>query len=424
MTAGPDAIDTAAAAELASRPGYATLLASVRSRLEAGGEPATVTLHGLDGDARQALADLLGQRRVPGPTARVRLSELDAALRGSRVGAGLIALLEATGGPLANRRATRAQAVQAWAQVWDVDHPALARPEVSAWLEDLRATGVLRRLVDDPDDARALLAQALDVVARLPARGMARSVLAAEAVGDPHALDHGQPLATVVLRAVAGLVGRDVPASARGRRQLWADVGVACDPLSASVLVMGLRLAGTHLVASTCGDHAACGLPLRLTLQQLDSVAQATHGLHSAHPRVAVCENPAVVAAAAHRLDGRKPTLPLVCTDGMPDVAADRLLSALADAGTEIAFHCDFDWGGIRIGNVLTARYDAVPWRFTAADYLAAVRTTVHAQPLSGEAIEAAWDAELSAAMRATRRGVAEEQLVDQLVGDALADGA
>lgn len=420
MSSPGETVDVGAAAALAARPGYTSLLAAVRARLEAGGDPETVTLRGLDDDTRAALADLLGRRRLPGETVRVRLADLDAALRASRVGAGLVEVLEATGGPLADRRAARAQAEQAWAAVWEVDHAALGRPEVAAWVEGLRSSGVLRRLTADPDDARRLLTHALEVVARLPSRGVARSVLAADATGDPHALDHGRPLATVVLRAAATLAAREVPSSARDRRQLWADVGVACDPLSASVLVLGLRLAGDDIVADAANHHAVAGCPLRLTLHQLDSTERDNEGLRTPHRRVLVCENPAVVAAATYRLDACEPAAPLVCIDGMPDVACDRLLSALASAGVEVAFHADFDWGGLRIGNLLVARYGAVPWRFSTADYRAALERAACAQPLGGEPVDAAWDIELTAAIRRADRGVAEEQLVDQLVGDLL----
>lgn len=403
-------------AELLDRPGYGELLGALRARLEAGGAPSTVTLSGLSPAARRALADLLGRRRPPGATTRVRLDEVDAALRASRVGAGLRAVLEAAGGPLADRRGQRAADEAAWAAVWDVDHPALDRPEVTAWLERLRGHGILRRLAADPDEAAGLLRDALAIVDRLPERAVPLSVLAAEAAGDAHALDHGRPLATLVLRAVAGMADRDVPSSARGRRQLWAEVGVVCDPLSVSVLVLGLRLAGTGIVARAAGDHAGAGVPLRLTLHQLAT----TDSLRARHDRVLICENPAVVAAATARLGERGPQAahPLVCVEGMPDVAADRLLSALADAGATLAFHADFDWGGLRIGAVLHRRYRAVPWRFRAADYRAALAGGGPTRPLRGRPVAAAWDPALAPAMRRAGGAVAEEQLLDTLLAD------
>jgi uncharacterized protein (TIGR02679 family) len=237
--------------------------------------------------------------------------------------------------------------------LWDrlADHPLTARGDVRAWLVALREQGVLARLAgsDGPGEAASLAEAALEVIRRLPASGAPLAVLASEACHNPHALDSGRPVATLVLRWAAAFTGRDgVPVLARDRRQLWSDVGVTCDPLSASVLVLGLRARGRGLLATTLAAHADAGEPLRLTLRQL-----LGHPLASLHGRVHVCENPAVVAAAANRLGAA--CCALVCVEGMPDTAGDRLLGMLA-AGAPLAFHCDFDWGGVRIGNVLVTR--------------------------------------------------------------------
>ena len=47
-----------------------------------------------------------------------------------------------------------------------------------------------------------MLAAAQAVLGKLPAAGTPRSRLAAEALGDAHALDSGRPVATVVLAAL------------------------------------------------------------------------------------------------------------------------------------------------------------------------------------------------------------------------------
>lgn len=400
---------------LLSRPGYAALLAAVRARLEAGGAPRTLTLQGLDPDARQALADLLSRTRLPGTTERIHIDELDAALRTSRVGAGLVEVLETTGGPLADRRSARAAARGEWAALWDrlEDHPLTAREGVRAWLDALREQGVLARLAgsDGPGEAATLAEAALEVIRRLPASGVPLAVLASEACHDPHALDPGKPAATLVLRWAAAFTSRDnVPVLARDRRQLWSDVGVTCDPLSASVLVLGLRARGHGLLATTLAAHADAGEPLRLTLRQL-----LGHPLASLHGRVHICENPAVVAAAANRLGAA--CRALVCVEGMPDTAGDRLLGMLA-TGAPLAFHCDFDWGGVRIGNVLATRFGATPWRYRSADYESALAAGRAGTPLAPATLEAAWDPILGSALRAAGRRVDEEAVLDRLLDD------
>lgn len=403
---------TARVRDLAAVPGFGELFAALRDRLEAGGAPATVTLAPLSEDARRALADLLGSDTHVRSRPRVRLADVDAALRSSRVGAGVRDALEVLGGPLVDRRADRAGTRAAWAAMWEELH-AGPSPEQAIWLEELRASGVAARLAGSPAAARRLLSAALGVIDRLPAEAVGLGMLATDVTGDPHALDRGEPLATLVLRWAAQITGRDgVPSAARDVRQLWADVGVVCDPVSASVLVLGLRATGAGLLDRTLDSHARAGEPLRVTLRQLIREPVTATG-----SVVFVCENPAVVSAAADRLGSS--TRPLVCVEGMPDTAADRMLRRLRDSGCELAFHADFDWGGVRIGNVLATRYAARPWRFEAADYTDAVaRHTGTAIP--PRATEATWDPTLGNALRAHGRRIVEEQVVDDLLSDLM----
>jgi uncharacterized protein (TIGR02679 family) len=88
---------------------------------------------------------------------------------------------------------------------------------------------------------------------------------------------------------------------------------------------------------------------------------------------VYVCENPTVVAAAANRLGPR--SAPLICTEGQPNTAAQVLLRQLVSAGVQLAYHGDFDWGGIHIGNFIMGRFAATPWRFSTDAYLATTST-------------------------------------------------
>lgn len=399
-----------AARDLAAAPGFGELFGALRMRLEAGGTPATVTLPALSDQARTALADLLGLDGRPGLRPRVRITDIDEALRTSRVGLDLRETLEALGGPLADRRAERDADRAAWDEVWAQMH-GTAQPRDRAWLDDLRTSGIAARLAGSPNKARDLLTDAVAVVARLPARAIGLGVLAAEVTGDAHALDRGRPLATLVLRWAARATDRDaVPVAARDWRQLWADVGVVCDAVSASVLVMGLRPEGDGLLARTLRDHAAAGAPARITLRHLGHETLAL-----SPTTVFVCENPAVAATAADRLGAR--CAPLVCVEGMPDTAADRLLHQLRATGCTIAFHADFDWGGLSIGNVLVDRHDARPWRFTSDEYAMAVAH--HAgTTLPPRAVEARWDPYLGDTLRRRGRRVLEEHVLDDLLND------
>jgi uncharacterized protein (TIGR02679 family) len=280
-------------------------------------------------------------------------------------------------------------------------------------VDDLRRGLLHRQARATGADPGALLDLSLRFMARLPAGGELLAVLAAEVAGDAHALDAGAPATPLVLRAAARLAGWDaVPAGALGRRNLWAEVGVSCDPLSADVLVLGLRPPGPSRLARALREAADEGEPQRLTLRELRRTALAGAGAETLH----VCENPGVVAAAADQLGAR--SAPLVCVEGQPTSAALLLLEAGRVGGARIVFHADFDWAGVRIGNALAARLGARPWRYSAADYLEAAGSGARGAPLAGKPVESVWDGALGRAMERTGHAVHEEQVVGQLLAD------
>ncbi len=289
-------------------------------------------------------------------------------------------------------------------------------PRLTRWVDELEASGLLRRLADDAEAAGRMADQTLTILRRLPAGGVPLAQLAATALGDSHALDDGSPLGTLVLRAVEVLT--ELPRrdrSAAERRSLWARAGVLLDELSAPALVLGLRPGDDGLLARTLRSHADAGEPCRVTLRQL--VRHAPDWSPLAGAIVAVCENPTVVSAAADRLRAGCP--PLVCSEGQPSGAVQTLLDQLGRAGASLRFHTDFDGGGIRIGNLLADRFGARPWRMGRADYEAAVAAA--GAPLAGTPEAATWDAHLTEAMTMRAQAVHEEQLLDRLLADLAA---
>lgn len=187
-----------------------------------------------------------------------------------------------------------------------------------------------------------------------------------------------------------------------------------CDELSSAVLTLGLpgnpTLTGQLLQLARSG-----GQPLWLTLRQLvhDPPRWAT-GLLSAQPPVYVCENPSIVALAADRLGGGCP--PIVCTNGQPGAATMLLLRSLVGAGGQLLHHGDFDWGGVRIGNLLHRRLPIVPWQFDGDAYLRAVAAHRNASSLAGDPVAASWDPNLGEAMRREGRRIEEELVADDLL--------
>jgi uncharacterized protein (TIGR02679 family) len=328
--------------------------------------------------------------------------------------------VESLGGPLVDRHADRARARDAVLEMWQAAarHPAVTRrPQLAEYLGELRQRGLLTRAANgNPGE---LLTQTLGVIDRLPANGMQRSVLAAELTGDAHALDDERPLSALVLRGAARLAGwPSVPTSSVARRRLWADVGVACDPLSADVLVFALRPKGDHRLARHLRESAADGEPRRVTLRELLAAELSV----DAGAPIFVCENPGVVAAAADRLGAQAHAL--VCVDGNPTSAALHLLRQARACDAMVRVHADFDWAGVRIANRLIGQLDAAPWRFGANDYRVAAAALTETIALDGGFVQATWDPELATTMRSVGRAVFEEQLLAHLLADLAASGA
>src|SRR5437867_85719 len=131
--------------------------AAARTRLERNGLQVVGTLTvDLDDAAADRLSGLLGRRLEPGTGRRIKLAELDAALRRSAAGQGLVSILEILDGrPLTDRPAARQDAQAQWTQVWQRLDAALAvagladAAWVPEWIAGLRRTGVLTRAGTD-----------------------------------------------------------------------------------------------------------------------------------------------------------------------------------------------------------------------------------------------------------------------------------
>lgn len=398
-------------------PAYRAIFAAARERLEAAGDRArAVTLPAVGPETREALAGILGWPNLPEGPIRLRLDDLDAALRASAVGASLQEVLEVLGGPLRDRAGDRAAALAASEGRWGEARSRLAsagRDDLTGWLEALRRSGWLTRVSEGGQEDDRLLREAVSLALRLPADGVLLQVLAAEATGDPHALDAGRPLSVPFLRAAAHLAGwPEVPAGAAARRALLAEVGVDRDPLSSDVLVLGLRPLGEARLARHLRECADEGEPRRVTLRELGVASLAVApGRH-----VFVCENPSVAAAAASELGGR--CAPLVCLEGVPSTAAVRLLRSLQEGGAQLRVRADLDWAGLRIAAPILRLPGTTPWRFGAGDYLEALAGGARGPALEGAPAPSPWDEQLAREMSRAGASVPEELVLARLVAD------
>lgn len=388
------------------RAELAPLWAAARRRLERSGlelGTSALLLRDLSVAERDAIAGLLGEPPVPTPLpVRVSPARLDAVLRSGRAGAGLAEVVTALSGPLRDRRAERANRTAASRSLWEAAaaHPAVGRhPELRPWLAGLRRLGLVSRL--GGDDPAELLTATLDVLRDLPAEPpQLLAVLAARVLGDAHGLDADRATATLVVRALAHLADQPTPTTSEERRHVLSGFGVTVDELSARVLVLGV-------------EHPAIGSadePAWLTLRALRRTPVTRWGARL----VRVCENPAVVAAAADQFG--EACGPLVCTNGVPDAAFHELARQAVAAGRELAVHADFDVGGVRIAASVMARTGARPWRFGVDDYR---QVAARGLPtLSSQIPATPWSPRLAAEMRRSARAVHEEAVIDVLLHD------
>ncbi len=417
MSTGPMSTGSCSLDELRG-PEWRRLLAAARRRLERDG-------WSLDGTVGLTAPDEAERRAVIGVTGRYRpetakrltvgLADLDAALHAA-YGQGLVAVLAQLDGPLrdrpAERRTESGQRDELRAALARSRHA--AEPWYAAWAESVDTDGTLTRLLRRGEGR--LPAWAVAVLDRLPSKELLPlPVLAERATGDTKALIPGSPLAALVLRALALRAETDQPRDRAGQRLLWERFGAVADDLASQVLVLNVRAREDHVVAGWLDDAAGFGIPFRLTLQQLtlDPLTPTARDLY-------VCENPAVLRAAAAELE--EDCAALVCTEGVPSAACRRLLDAAVRAGARLHVRADFDWAGLRIAGSLLAAPRSTSWRMSAPDYRSALAEGAGA-PLVGTPAPSPWDPSLAVELAAHGSAVMEERLLPLLLADLAGPG-
>ena len=383
-------------------------LAPLRLRLRrfferaAAGDKEGLRLGQLSEPEHAALAALMG--RPPRPTAsmQVDVQAIDTALREAGIASSLRQALEQLDGPIVHQATVRSDTQLRWSSVVaGCRHQALA-----ACLQTATGLGLLKRLARQDADAAARLCERADaVLLRLPAQGAPRAQLAAQTLGDAHALDAGQPTATLVLAALRQQIERpETDDEPETLRELWARAGVLVNELARPALFLNLPN----------DKHEDHGEPCYASLRRL---LRSPPPWRVAGRTVYICENPNLLAIAADYLGPR--CAPLVCTEGMPAAAQRCLLQQLRAAGARLLYHGDFDWPGLRIANLVLREHGAAPWRFDAAAYEAAVQAAPpSSHRLTGTPVMASWDSALAPAMQAQGLAIAEEALADGLLQD------
>ncbi len=415
MTPG---IDLARLRAVLDVPELSRLIDALQRRLELG-RPLNgmLTLTAVTSAERAAVDALVGRKSTRGQTLGVDLDFLAATLREAGIAADLQSAVEALRGRIVDRRFSANERALAWAAVWrEAEAMFSAWPALHPWIATLARLGALRRLVEnDADRGIALLHDVARVAAALPASAEPLAAFAARHFGDAHALDPGHPRATLAVRAAARLGSVPFENNAEGRRAAWGSVGVMCDELSTPSLVLNLPAVDETPLSRLLQIGRAHGEPvhvsLRLLLRYPLSLSPAWHR------DVFVCENPTVVALASARLGAA--CAPLVCINGQFATPSLILLRQLRQTGARLHYHGDFDPAGVAIARRAMKEGGARPWRYSAADYLAAPK----GERFVGQVGPTAWDDALGSAMHADGRAAHEEAVFASLADD-LARGA
>ncbi len=397
-------------ADLVEQPGWRRMLAAARHSLErTGGRlDTTVTLSTPTDDERLVIIGITGTHRsAAAARLSIRLSAVDEHLRAA-YGVGLIDVLAATA-PLRNRPSDRTREAVARDAVLAVAHEGRHAGSVwyAEWLDGLRRDGTLTRVVRT--GLRSATWSASWMRCPRPTSPCRSSPTACWTTRRPQrgAATGARPPCRRAWQQAA------LPVGGEQERALWESVGLVPDDLASQVLVLNAPATG-GLVGRWLTEAAQAGVPMRVTLHQLRLAPLAlTCG------EVHVCENPAVLRAATTALGTQAPML--ICTEGVPSVAAHTLLCT-APQDAVIRWRNDFDWTGVRLTAAALQRYPgAVPWRMTSADYLPGAGTGT---ALLGTPTETPWDPSLGESMRRTGRAVMEERLLDRLIADLRAAGA
>lgn len=351
--------------------------------------------------AAAAVSDLIGRQLTALVGTTIVVADLDERLRAGEFHCGLDEVLAAVHGEAAVFSPEQ-PSVDASRREWsdEILTEALTSaglhtaPWATLWIDHVRRYAKIppERLAEPAAQATAILSRLTLTPGAIPTEWIARTDLAA----GPRALDRGQKVAGLVLRAAALAHGLDFPKTAGDERALWERCGVAPDGLSTTVLTIGLPLP----------RHA-----------DLRDLIAAPKDLVEPGTVVWVCENPRLVEAA---IDAGL-TKPLVCLSGHLNTVARQLLSRLAASGARVRCHADFDRTGLLLTRQVLAVTDGVPWRMGADDYregLNLARTeNVDLPPLGADPGDAPWEPALIEALRAGW-AVEEEVVLPLLLSD------
>lgn len=385
--------------------GLTRLLTRMREKyIEVGDVGGQIVIEDSTANERRELASFLGKAPFNGEIIKVRLRDVDSALRQSGFACTLPAVLQAIlpEQPLVTRKERRAIHATHQTNFLAILQATVLQGSAGTqgylWLTQGQhgIEWLYSRYKNISKDEQE---QQLRVIQRvvhalnelpLPEKPERLALFAQRISGNPHALDVDTSAGRLFLLALSDLASNNknelqkgveheeiAPLASQDRMQelrLYGDVGLRVDTISSSVAVFNLVEAIRQDGQIDTLSHVARNRVLLLPLRQIgewQSVVPAKH-------RIYVCENPQVFEEIVEQQKS-KDTLPtVVCTSGWPSVAALLLLDLLLaqSADNMLYYSGDFDIKGLQIATYLIARYSARChlWRFDSDAYTVALQ--------------------------------------------------
>ncbi|GCE17144.1 TIGR02679 family protein [Dictyobacter kobayashii] len=377
------------------RPAFQRLLQMLRQKyVERGAIEGQVVLTASLPEERREIASFLGKPLYATDTMRIKLRDVEAALRQSRFQCSLVDVLQAMfpEQPLITRPQQRLkrshrqeqfrqqlQALLASQAEWQQGYRWLLQGNHGlAWLFSQHKNAP----AEEQQRQLASIQTVLLALNRLPEATSPQrlAIFAQRLTGDPHCLDVGRPAGRLFLMALNDLTDPPLDAAFQGRAmelQLYHNAHLLVDTISSSVAVFNLAHAVDLDDKSDPLLEAAGARILLLPLAQLLRWRRIT----PTAPTIYLIENPQVfeevVANLADSPESRAPTV--ICTSGWPGMAVMKLLTLLAQDASDRHFYYsgDFDLKGLQIASYLQ---DAYPqhcrfWHFDPQDYAMALGT-------------------------------------------------
>lgn len=195
--------------------------------------------------------------------------------------------------------------------------------------------------------------------------GIRLAVLAAQATGNPHALDRQTAAGTLFSYALCRRCGCGFPQSAREWKELYEKNGILVDELSSTVIAYGIHFETEHGLHPAYEGYLREKEPCVISLANLNGIRNA----YGESDMICIVENEMVFSELLKAVSGYPVTL--LCTSGQPRTAAYRLLELLCGRNVSFWYAGDLDPEGLDIADRIWRSFPEYVriWRMGVKDY-------------------------------------------------------